>query len=224
MEINQKALDASKKMFVNMTHELNHLYGQIASGNCNGCAKCCREAVSAFYVEFLNIHSYLVEKNLLRSYMDKIESHYMHELIRKDDCPFLKEDKSCAIYPVRPLVCRLFGHSSRQAHEANYQNVFEMNQSADAYFYETYGVHLPEEVLNQKIDYCEAFEVDPPVTEDEKNEMVDQLFMLDSQFLMADLIPEDAINLSITNWFIYLKYDEETASEKRISHLLKAQK
>jgi len=27
----------------------------------------------------------------------------------REFCPYLTEDKKCEIYPVRPLVCRLFG-------------------------------------------------------------------------------------------------------------------
>lgn len=220
MEIDKEALIKSKEIFLDLQNELNEIYDNIPSGKCNGCAKCCMEAVGAFYVEFLNIYFYLKDKNLLGKYMDKIENHYMDELIKKDYCPFLLSDKTCLIYPVRPLVCRLFGHSSKEVHESNYENIYQMNKEADAYLFDVYNIHLPEEVLNQKIEYCDDFEIAKAVTEDKKNNMVDALFMMDSKFLMADLIPEDAINMSITNWFVYLKYDEETASELRIKNLL----
>jgi Fe-S-cluster containining protein len=26
-------------------------------------------------------------------------------------CPFLQADKTCGIYPMRPLICRVFGHA-----------------------------------------------------------------------------------------------------------------
>lgn len=226
MEINKEQLRRSLDLFSqnDFKSELDKIYNSIPVGDCNGCANCCMEAVSAFYSEFLNIYKYLNSMNLLEEVYVNVESHYMNELIKKDYCPFLNDSKQCIIYPVRPLVCRLFGHSSREDHESNYDQVLEMNRSADTYFYENYGIHLSEEVINQKIEYCEDFKIDRKMTVEEKNSLVDKMFQLDTLFLIEDLIPEDAINLSITNWFMYLKYNEDEASEKRIGNLIKHNK
>lgn len=221
MEITKDMLKESMKLVENnhLISSLNSLYDTIPSGQCSGCAKCCMESVHAFYIEFLNVYHYLVKENLLNDVMVKIESHYFNELVEVKACPFLKEDKSCLIYPVRPLVCRLFGHSSKEVHESNYQNILEQNKEADTYFFESHGVHLKKEVIDHKIDYCEQFYCEKPVSELGKNDLVDQMFMLDTQFLMTDILTEDMLNMSITNWFIYTQYSEKQASGKRISHL-----
>lgn len=226
MEINKKMIDESFILVENnnLISNLQDIYSQIPSGDCNGCAKCCMESVHAFYIEFLNVYSYLEKNHLLDQVTERIENHYFNELTDVIPCPFLKEDKSCLIYPVRPLVCRLFGHASREVHEMNYQNILEQNMEADEYFFDTYGVHLKKEVIEHKIEYCEKFYCEKPINEMQKNDLIDQMFMIDTQFLMSDILPEDMLNMSITNWFIYTKYDEKTASEKRISHLVNGKK
>jgi Fe-S-cluster containining protein len=158
--------------------------------------------------------------NIYDQLNEKIENHYFSELYKRQDCPFLNSDKGCSIYPVRPMVCRMFGHSSKKDHEASYQGILEMNEEADAYFFETYQKHIPDEVKFHKIDYCQSFKPSKVMSKSSRQELIDHLFQLDTQFLFEDLIPEDAINLSITNWFIYLKYSEEEASEKRIKMFL----
>lgn len=222
MEITKKQLDDSINLNEDrkLSQQLETIYSSIPGGQCDGCAKCCTESVHTFFVEFIQIYKYLVDNNLYEEMMKKIEQHYFSELTDAQDCPFLNQQKQCVIYPVRPLVCRLFGYATRDEHESNYERVFEMNKSADDYFFEEMGVHLGESVMQHKIEYCESFVPGRSITLEERNEMIDKMFQMDSMFLMEDLIPEDAINMSLTNWFIYLRYDEEDASEKRIKHLL----
>ncbi|MBI9013338.1 MAG: YkgJ family cysteine cluster protein [Clostridiales bacterium] len=221
MEITKNALNESNKLVKinNLISNLETIYSKIPSGECNGCAKCCMESVHAFYIEFLNIYDYVTKNDLLENVMEKVEDHYFNELVEVKPCPFLKEDKTCLIYPVRPLVCRLFGHATKEVHESNYAHILEQNKAADDYFFENYGVHLNDEVVFHKIEYCEQFYCEKPINENKKNEMIDDMFMIDTQFLMEDILSENMLNMSITNWFIYTKYAEEEASEKRISHL-----
>lgn len=221
MEINKEMIKSSFDLVKtnNLTSNLNGLYQTIPSGKCNGCAKCCTESVHAFYVEFLNIYDYVLKHNMLDKVMDKVSHHYFNELLEQMPCPFLNEDKSCMIYEVRPYVCRLFGHATREEHESNYENVLEQNLAADEYFFEEYGVHLSQEVITHKIDYCEDFKSETLYSHSDKMQLIDQLFMLDTQFLMADILPEEMLNMSITNWFIYTRYSEEEASDIRIEKL-----
>lgn len=221
MEIKKDMLDASRVLVNNnsLISNLEGLYNKIPSGKCNGCAKCCHESVHAFYLEFLNIYDYVVDKGMLDLVLKRVENHYFNELIVHQPCPFLKADQSCMIYPVRPYVCRLFGHDSREMHESNYENILKQNEEADQYFFDTYGVHLSEDVINHKIEFCENFKPERQFSQSEKMDLIDDLFMLDTQFLMSDILPEDMLNMSITNWFIYTIYDEEAASEKRIKRL-----
>ncbi|MCH4887321.1 YkgJ family cysteine cluster protein [Acidaminobacter sp. JC074] len=222
MEITKKMIEKSNVLLKNnnLISNLNDIYSEIPSGKCNGCAKCCVESVHAFYVEFLNIYKYVQDKGMYETIMKRIEDHYFNELVVKQACPFLTTENTCMIYEVRPYVCRLFGHSTRQEHEANYQNILEQNLEADAYFFETYGVHLSQEVIYHKINFCQAFKAEKPISQNEKLNLIDRLFMLDTQFLMADILPEEMLNMSITNWFIYTKYSEDQAGEMRINQLL----
>ncbi|MBN2794813.1 MAG: YkgJ family cysteine cluster protein [Clostridia bacterium] len=223
MEISEKQFKNSKAYYKEqkMLEQLNQLYNQVPGGSCTGCAKCCTEAVQAFYVEFLNIHNFLQRENLLEAYEKKVETHYFSELYKRQDCPFLKEDKSCAIYPVRPLVCRMFGHSSYEEHEHSYQGIREMNEEVDQYFFDTYHVHIPEDVKHHKIEYCRDFIPEKVLKTEKRHDLIDRLFQMDTHFLMEEYIPEDAINLSITNWFVYLQYSEAEASKKRVDEFLK---
>lgn len=221
MEINKTRLERSMDLLDSnkMIDRLNQVYARIPSGKCNGCAKCCTEAVHAFYTEFLNIYRFVVANDLLDQVMERVENHYFNELVEKKNCPFLEADNTCLIYPVRPHVCRLFGHASKEEHEANYENILAQNLDADAYFFDTFGVHLSEEVIYHKIDFCEFFSTDTKFSQNDKLELIDDLFMLDTQFLMEEVIDDDMLNMSITNWFIYTKYTEEEASERRIERL-----
>lgn len=226
MEINKEQLDTSFELFQDDQYEyqLESLYTSIPGGSCNGCAKCCTESVHTFYVEFIQIYTYLKANNLLKDILKRVENHYFEELIEAQDCPFLDEEKKCMIYPVRPLVCRLFGYASKQEHEQNYNLVHDQNLAADQYFFDTYNVHIGDSVLNHKIEYCEDFKPGRVIKLKERHKMIDDMFQMDSAFLMADLIPEDAINMSLTNWFIYTKYTEEDASELRVQKLIEHKK
>lgn len=223
MEISKDKIQASLALAENskLFEELNDIYSSIPSGECEGCTKCCMESVNTFYIEFLNIYRYVSNiDGFTEKWIKHIEDHYFNELIEKKACPFLDEVGKCIIYPVRPLVCRMFGYATKEEHESNYEQVYEMNNDADEYFYEEYGVHLSKEVVNHKIEFCKSFKSGRKITLKERQGMIDKMFKLDSQFLMEDLIPEDAINISLTNWFIYTRYTEEVASGKRIKKLL----
>jgi len=221
MEITKNMIEKSKALLKtnNLISNLNKIYEEIPNGKCNGCAKCCVESVHAFYVEFLNIYEYVQKNDLYDNVMERVEKHYFNELVAKQACPFLNVDNTCMIYEVRPYVCRLFGHSTRAEHEANYDNILAQNLDADAYFFETYGTHLSDEVIYHKINYCEAFKAEKPISQNEKLDLIDRLFMLDTGFLMEDILPEEMLNMSITNWFIYTKYTEEEAGRMRINKL-----
>lgn len=65
--------------------------------NCTNCGKCCG-IIPATSEEVEAIRSYIAENDIkpVRSYTST--------------CPFRDEaQKKCLIYPVRPLICRLFG-------------------------------------------------------------------------------------------------------------------
>jgi Fe-S-cluster containining protein len=75
--------------------KLEEIYSLIPEYSCNHCHKCCSPIVW-FEPEEIIIKDYLKKNNLDKnSFLNKTNK-----------CSFLKNDR-CAIYPVRPIVCRL---------------------------------------------------------------------------------------------------------------------
>lgn len=65
--------------------------------NCTNCGKCCG-IIPATTEEVAEIRKYIVKNSI-----KPISNH-------KSTCPFRDEvKKKCLIYPVRPLICRLYG-------------------------------------------------------------------------------------------------------------------
>jgi Fe-S-cluster containining protein len=77
------------------------------TGKCIRCGECCEDKI------FLDI-SFLSEyrQNFQRKIVKALHSEQMEQLaiITEDGkCVFLRADNSCAIYPNRPDICRMFG-------------------------------------------------------------------------------------------------------------------
>ena len=70
--------------------------------NCINCGGCCR-VIPATKTEINSIRKYLEDKPEIKAIANKNR----HKSL---DCPFRDDEaKKCLIYPVRPLICRLFG-------------------------------------------------------------------------------------------------------------------
>ena len=68
---------------------------------CKNCGSCCG-VIPATRQELKDIEEYVhIHKPVLQKNKDIAT------------CPFLNADKMCAIYPVRPLICRLTGVAER---------------------------------------------------------------------------------------------------------------
>jgi len=197
--------------------KLNKTYGGIPRGTCNGCTNCCMESVTAFYIEFLNIYKYLRQNgNLYQELMPKIIEYYFLELVKKTHCPFLDEKGKCSIYEVRPLTCRLFGHASKKEHEENYSKVLRENRKSSNYFKGAYGLEIPKEIVNHKIEYCKQFEVDKKIKRQERQSLTDNIFVIESNFFMNGLITEEFLGTGLVSWFAYTHFDLDEASEYRL--------
>jgi hypothetical protein len=84
--------------------ELEAIYAQIPEMQCvEGCNLCCRNGVPVSKLEQERIEKYGKEHGI--------------EIVTKGtffgQCPY-QLVRGCAIYPVRPLMCRLFGCSDRK--------------------------------------------------------------------------------------------------------------
>lgn len=71
-----------------------------------GCGKCCVAGAPVAKPETEEISEWLC-----KTYeYEQIRDQFHHHDTQPQMCPFLTPDKRCFIYPVRPVVCRLFGH------------------------------------------------------------------------------------------------------------------
>ncbi|GAB6886834.1 YkgJ family cysteine cluster protein [Desulfothermus okinawensis JCM 13304] len=79
---------------------------------CQQCGKCCTGEPGTVYVteeeikkisDFLNIDTKKFKKDFLYPFRDS----YSIKELKNGNCVFYK-DKSCAIYPVRPMQCRTY--------------------------------------------------------------------------------------------------------------------
>ena len=103
------------------------------------CNVCCYGSILMSYTEFTAIMLYLEENRG----QDEIEKLFRERVGLLQDagtllCPFLKEDaesEHCSIYPVRPLICRVFGTSSSPCEEIGDPSLLE-----EELFYEAYDL------------------------------------------------------------------------------------
>lgn len=88
-----------KKYCENKKKELQVIYDSVPKMICeNNCRDCCG-MTRWFPVEAINI-------------IDFLKAYDMKEKEAKsflDYCPYLDKESKCTIYPVRPIICRLFG-------------------------------------------------------------------------------------------------------------------
>lgn len=193
-EKNLEQLDKSLELFIVSDHDqaLEAIYNHIPTGTCAGCGKCCAESVHLFYSEFIRIIKYLRENQGLEDALDRVECYYKNEWVKTQACVFLKADNSCEIYPVRPLVCRLFGHKSKGKHYKDYKKILKKNRLIDKAIYKTYGVHISKAVIKHRIKYCDDFKTIEPMDDHAMKALMDQMYGLEMDYLQNELIQEDA--------------------------------
>lgn len=78
----------------------------------SGCADCCVAGISVNQVEADAISGWL--EDLPPEQQAKIAK--LAARPEESSCVLLDEDMACSIYPVRPVICRVFGIPMRQSH------------------------------------------------------------------------------------------------------------
>lgn len=196
--------------------QLDSLYSEIPEGSCTGCTACCSESVNTFFSEYLNLRQQLISQGELEIFQNRALYYYLTELIQPMKCPLLREDGRCGVYRARPLPCRIFGHLSQMAYEANYEAILEGNLEMAAVLETSLGIKVPEGVISKKIPYCDKFKCDTPMDQEQREALIDELFYLDSMMLSKGLLDFDEVNLSLVQWFAYDALGKEEAMALRI--------
>jgi len=93
--------------------KLSKIYSRIPDFKCReGCGECCGPIphfTEGTIFDLSNIGHVEIEKEAIKEYLRLTGKKYKTVTVVEESCPYLIEDKKCEIYPVRPLVCRLFG-------------------------------------------------------------------------------------------------------------------
>jgi Fe-S-cluster containining protein len=218
--INQEQLDTAVAFAEEegLFQRLNALYETIPEGECGGCAACCMESVETHWVEFLQIYAYLRERTeLLHQLTPTILRFYLLEGAEKRHCPFQMEGRRCAIYPVRPLPCRLFGQWGEADYEANYEVTLRGNRGMAEYYRTEYGLILPDVVVTHKVPYCQRFHRPEVLTQEGFYDLLDGIMGIQSRFLFAGLADEDTTALGLVAWWTGLWFDLEGLQEEKVA-------
>lgn len=92
--------------------ELKKIYGKIPELKCvRGCTECCGDPTKPIkegYLPFTPLFWSKIEAENIRRYLK--EKGIKERVVKNplEPCPYIENGK-CLIYPVRPLMCRLFG-------------------------------------------------------------------------------------------------------------------
>ena len=216
--MNTKVLNDSIRLIneMHLKERLNGLYKTIPEGECTGCGRCCGESVRTHFVEFLNIYEYMKKHNLIsKAFKERLLTFYFTELVEVRECPFRDHGK-CLIYPVRPLVCRLFGHIEENEHLAGLQATHAQNKEAADYIKAEYEIDIPNAVIYKTIPYCRDFKVSHHMSTEERIELSTAILMMDSEFFKLEIIDEYHMDYGLVQWFIDLWIDPDEADEMRI--------
>ncbi len=190
--------------------QLNALYDTIPSGHCDSCGACCYDNVPLSAAEFLALVDHLEKQGdgALEKAIEGVASWYRYQFKRAQPCVFLDQNK-CTVYPVRPLVCRLFGHQSAEEQARRVPIVLEQNAQLAKALKESYNITVAKAVVDHVIRQCD-FKPDGIFDKASQDSLFDQVQMVDTPYYQEGHLALDYINLSLVEWFVlaYLEEDE----------------
>lgn len=198
----------------NLLDRLSEIYDAVPSGTCQGCTSCCHESVNISMVEALNIvHQYYeigngqieIPKDLKRNLL----KYYFSEWVKPKKCPFLSDENLCSIYQARPLPCRIFGNRSADAFNQNLELIRKQNKRVARVIWTDLQLKMPQNVINRTIRYCEDYQRDRLLEEDDVNSLYDALVNLDGKLYFSGAMDEMMMNQHLVGFFLeYVLLDE----------------
>ena len=174
------------------------------------------------FVEWLQISAFLQRAELWAQALSRAEDYARFELARPMKCPMLEPDGRCMIYDVRPLTCRVFGHLKARDYARNLKAVQKANRRSAEEIHRHYGIRLPAAVVERSIPFCEAFISEAPMSAEDRDALFDDLFSIDSRFLVTGLLTPDQIQLGLVEWFAMVRLDSESLAAERLRHAAEA--
>lgn len=101
---------------------VEEILGEMPAYACHpSCNQCCHGSILMSYVEYVHILLSLLKRLGNKGLCDFFETRLgVFEDEGKLLCPFVRDDKEaehCAIYPFRPLICRIFGTTASPCDE-----------------------------------------------------------------------------------------------------------
>ncbi|MCL2642788.1 MAG: YkgJ family cysteine cluster protein [Candidatus Bathyarchaeota archaeon] len=94
---------------------LTEIYSQIPQKlDCRQCGGCCGNIIIS-KLEMQNIISFCEENKITFTrpavFVDTVRGMVTFNIKPGSTCPLLSAEHKCLVYPVRPLICRLYGHA-----------------------------------------------------------------------------------------------------------------
>lgn len=88
--------------------KLNEIYAKVPEAACDRCGVCCGP-IGFTILEEKNIEKYLEDEGIsVHACVVGRSKDQVFAFTNDCKCPFIM-DNECVVYPVRPIVCRLFG-------------------------------------------------------------------------------------------------------------------
>lgn len=114
-------------------------------GKCSGCGNCCSNILLLTNDEIKKIKEHVKIHNI-----KPINRNTILSTEYKDVCPFLGRDNKCAIYPIRPKICRTFICDDSVRDDIDYVNIVVTNM-IKTFFPEEYCPEIDLSSIEKRI-------------------------------------------------------------------------
>ena len=213
----------AKKIFLSnrnrYKNELEKIYSFVPEGTCSGCGNCCFESVGASYTEAYNIYFHLTDRKLLDDdLLRRMLEYYFDIYSKRHRCPFLDEKRQCAIYDVRPLNCRIYGHWTKNDYNYNYERLQTENKKTAKSFMENADILIDEKYIDFKIPYCESFKGEI-LSKDKRNILYDDIIKIDSDFIAGNGLNLDFKDKGIVEHLLCMIFSENKLEQIHMVYL-----
>jgi Fe-S-cluster containining protein len=162
----------------NLFRQLLKIYGRLPEVTCGDCGHvCCSDSPDMYLIEYLHVWRHIryemqdpdAEARILGRALQWAFLKFVAEDIF---CPFLEEGR-CAIYPVRPLNCRVWALEDEAYYLAKAERARESVKKQQEYF-ERHGVRLLKPLKEFILPRCRNIRIhgrDAHLTEEEIREI-----------------------------------------------------